>query len=169
MTQNVLEVQRGKGTFVVDKQEGIIEFGFDSLNLVHLKIKDLYEMRMMLEPQMAYYATMRATDEEIEEIIDLGEKIEAVSSYTTEDSQGNQMFHNAIAKATHNAVGIQMMEIINESLVKLFRENELHQTLYGDVLLDHKMIMDYIRMRDAEGAKQAMYLHIKHAIKDYDI
>lgn len=167
VSQNILEVRRGKGTFVVSKSEVEENFGFDRLKVMHLKIKDLYEMRLMLEPQMCYYAAMRATDAELEEIMQLGKQIENISKETDEASEENRLFHNAIAKATHNEFGIKLMEILNEALIKAFAECSLKQSLYGDVLLDHKMIMNYLAMRDAEGAKQAMYLHINHAVKDY--
>ena len=36
-------------------------------------VKDLYEMRLMFEPQAAYYACLRASDEELETIFRYGE------------------------------------------------------------------------------------------------
>lgn len=169
VTQNILEVRRGKGTYVAEASTAEEEFGFDRLKVMHLKIKDLYELRMMLEPQMACLATQRATDEELEEIIHLGKQIEENSNIQNEDSEGNQRFHNAIARATHNEFGIKVMEVINDALIKAFDACELNQTLYGDVLMDHQMIMNYLKLRDAEGVKQAMVLHMKHAMKDYDL
>lgn len=169
VAQGILEIRRGKGTFVVEKSEAAEEFEFDKLKLLHIKIKDLYELRLMLEPQLAFYAASRATDEEMEEILMLGKKIEDNSDIKDEDSHGNMLFHNAIAKATHNEFCIKLMDIINGALIQGFKRSKLKQTLYGDILLDHRMIMNYLKMRDGEGAKQAMFLHMKHSIKDYDI
>lgn len=166
-TQGVLEIQRGKGTFVSEKSVADEEFGFDELNVMHIKIKDLYELRMMLEPDMAYYATKRATDKEIGEIIEIGEKLEQESKETVENPVLNEKFHIAIAKASHNEFGIKLMEIINKALVKAFQENSQKQILFVDVMDDHKMIMNYLKLRDGDGVREAMRLHMRHSIKDY--
>ena len=38
-----------------------------------------------------------------------------------------------------------------------------------DSLLDHQLIMRFLQNRDADGAKLAMELHMKHALRDYKI
>lgn len=166
-TQGILEIHRGKGTFISTESVADEEFGFDELNVMHIKIKDLYELRMMLEPDMAYYAAARASDEEINAILKLGERLEDESSEDKEDPVLNERFHIAIARASHNEFGIKLMEIINRALVKAFRESHLKQTLYTDVIDDHRMIMNYLKMRDCEGVREAMRLHMKHSMTDY--
>lgn len=54
--QGVLEIQIGRGTYVSKQSPVSEDFGFDALKYMHLKLRDLYELRLMLEPQMAYYA-----------------------------------------------------------------------------------------------------------------
>lgn len=166
-TQGVLEVRRGKGTFVAENSTAKEEFGFDELNVMHIKIKDLYELRMMLEPDMAYYATIRATDEEIAKILQLGAQLEEVSKKNKEDPVLNEYFHIAIARASHNEFGVKLMEITNKALIQAFRESNLSQTLFTDMIDDHRMIMNYLEMRDADGVREAMRLHMKHSMMDY--
>ncbi len=166
-TQGVLEIRRGKGTYVADNSIAKEEFGFDELNVMHIKIKDLYELRMMFEPDMAYYATQRATEEEIAEILRLGEQLEEVSKTNQEAPVLNEQFHIAIARASHNEFGVKLMEIINEALIQAFEESRISQILYTDVVDDHRMIMNYLRLRDAEGVREAMRLHMKHSMNDY--
>ena len=166
-TQGVLEIRRGKGTYVADNSTAKEEFGFDELNVMHIKIKDLYELRMMFEPDMAYYATQRATEEEIAEILRLGEQLEEVSKTNQEAPVLNEQFHIAIARASHNEFGVKLMEIINEALIQAFEESRISQILYTDVVDDHRMIMNYLRLRDAEGVREAMRLHKKHSMNDY--
>ncbi|MBP1736287.1 MAG: transcriptional regulator [Oscillospiraceae bacterium] len=169
VTQNVLEIRRGKGTFVSETSAVSNEFGFDALKYMHLKLRDLYELRLMLEPQMAYYAALRAADSEIQEILQIGNNIEQGMESKEEDAEGNEIFHNSIAKATHNEFGIKVMELINSALVTAFEDSDIKQKLFDDTIMDHKMIMNYLQLRDAEGVKHAMYLHIKHSMKDYGL
>lgn len=169
VTQNVLEIRRGKGTFVSEKSGIMDEFGFDDLKYMHLKLRDLYEIRTILDPQMAYYAALRSTEEELQNILAIGKSLADEAPVLEENTAGNMKFHMAIVRATHNEFAIKLAEIVNAALIEAFKVSKLKQTLYEDTLLDHKMIMDYLSLRDAEGAKQAMYLHMKHSMKDYGI
>ena len=67
--QGVLEIKIGRGTYVAEQSTIFSDFGFSQLQHIQLKLRDLYELRLMLEPQMAYYAAIRATDEEIRAIL----------------------------------------------------------------------------------------------------
>lgn len=167
VSQGVLEIQIGRGTYVARESKIQEDFGFDSLKYVHLKLRDLYELRAMLEPQMAYYAALRATDEELKQIAELGNLLQDNHRVRSEDAEGNRLFHNAIARATHNEFGVKLIEILNTALVWAFQESGVAQTIDTDSLLDHQLIMDYLRKRDPEGARLAMDLHMKHSTEEY--
>ena len=55
-SQGVLEVYRGKGTFVSENMESFISFGLDELDLNRSRVKDLFEARLLFEPQLAAMA-----------------------------------------------------------------------------------------------------------------
>jgi DNA-binding FadR family transcriptional regulator len=169
VTQNVLEIRRGKGTFVSEKSDISNEFQFNELKYMHLKLRDLYELRLMLEPQMGYYAVQKALDTEIEEILQLGNVIEEGFKERDEDAMGNEAFHNAIARTTRNEFAIKILEIVNSALVTAFDDSNIKQTLFEDTIMDHRMIMNYLKLRDAEGVRNAMYLHIKRSMKVYGL
>ena len=63
IAHNVLEIRRGKGTFVANNKELNEDYGFSELDNLLLGAMDLFEMRIMFEPSMARYAVERATDE----------------------------------------------------------------------------------------------------------
>ena len=167
--QGVFSVHVGRGTFVTEMPPVKEDFGFGKLYHIQLKLADLYELRLMLEPQMAYYAALRASDEELNQILECGERIFQAAQEQEEDPEGNQQFHNAIARAVHNEFGYQIMEILNRALVTAFRESHYVQSLSVKDLFDHRMIMSYLQMRNAEGAKLSMDLHIRSAAIAYGI
>lgn len=147
------------------------DFGFSQLQHIQLKLRDLYELRLMLEPQMAYYAAIRATDEEIRAILDLGSKIQHHQQHKLEDkddSEGNRLFHIAISRAAHNEFGARLAEILNDALVTAFSGTDYQQRI-EDFGIDHQLIMDYLENRDADGVKLAMNLHLKNSIKIYHL
>lgn len=71
-TYGILEIKRGKGTFVTSNT--IIDS--NDLSDITSGLDDLFEMRLMFEPDCAYYAALRATDEEIKIICECGEAVE---------------------------------------------------------------------------------------------
>ena len=72
---DVLEIQRGRGTFVTQAAFGQ-KPPLGQLSGIKVNAKDLYEMRLIFEPEAAYLAAVRGTDAEIKRILQFGERIE---------------------------------------------------------------------------------------------
>ena len=77
-SQGVLEVYRGKGTYIATDMRAFKDFGLGNLDRMRIRLKDLYEARLLFEPEMAAIACRRATDEEIANIIHIGKQVEQV-------------------------------------------------------------------------------------------
>lgn len=167
--QGVLEIRIGRGTFVSQSSSITDSLGFDELNYLHLKLRDIYELRQMLEPQVAYHAALRATDEELSEIARIDEQFRQNSVTGEENPHLNALFHSAIAQASHNQFAICVMSIINSVIVKGHHETHTKQTISDMNMHDHQLIIEYLQQRDPDGAKLSMDLHIKHSVKDYGI
>lgn len=162
---NVLEIQRGKGTFVTqvafEQQSNL-----GQLSDIKVNAKDLYEMRLIFEPEAAYLAAIRGTDAEIKRILDLGEKIEQEIKSGQDRTDNEHSFHKAIAQATHNEFMNQLMPILYQAIAKGVTLSTMSQKAVTDTVGDHRMIMDFLEQRNAEGAKNAMKIHIMHAIRE---
>ena len=77
VTNGILEIKRGKGTFVKkDIDISNTMQSFNDLSNARINAKDLYEMRLIFEPEAAYYATIRASDAELKRILEYGKQIE---------------------------------------------------------------------------------------------
>ena len=146
-TYGILEIKRGKGTFVTS--------GLD----------DLFEMRLMFEPDCAYYAALRATDEEIRIICECGEAVEKKILSGEDRTVEEQKFHESIANATHNAFVKQFIPIIfnaiKKGVVVMMKDSDVSK----DNMSDDRLIMDFIKKRNPDGARTAMRLHIIHAME----
>jgi Transcriptional regulators len=80
-----------------------------------------------------------------------------------------QAFHKSIAKATHNEFMNKLMPILYKAIDKGVILSDENSDIIKDTLNDHRMIMEFLEKRDAEGAKTAMKLHILHAMRGLDI
>ena len=157
----ILEIRRGKGTFVTSNT--FIETG--DLGEISSGLDDLFEMRLMFEPDCAYYAAQRATDEEIEIICKYGEAVEQKILSGEDKTYEEQKFHESIANATHNAFVKQFMPIIFNAIKKGVLVMQQDDNVSKDNLNDDRLIMEFLKARNADGARTAMRLHILHAIE----
>ena len=157
----ILEIRRGKGTFVTDST--VIESG--DLGEINSGLGDLFEMRLMIEPECAYYAAQRATDEEIAIICKYGEAVEQKIKSGEDRTYEEQKFHESIANATHNAFVQQFMPIIFNAIKKGVIVMQKDKIVSEDNLNDDRLIMDFLKARNADGARTAMRLHIIHAME----
>ncbi|ODA42851.1 FadR/GntR family transcriptional regulator [Desulfosporosinus sp. BG] len=169
VTHNVLEIRRGKGTYVKNNPELNEGYNLKDLTTCQLDVKDLYEMRLIFEPQSAYYAAKRATDKELERILYYGRLEEELILKKEDRTEVEQAFHKSIAKATHNEFMNRLMPILYQAIDKGVLLADTKEEMIQNTLNDHRMIMEFLAKRDAEGAKTAMKLHIIHAMRGFGI
>ena len=103
LTRGLVEVRRGVGTFVTQSRNIHADYDVLKIQNTNVNTKDLYEMRLMFEPQAAYYACLRASDDELNTIFRYGELNERMIRHQDQQwDETEQKFHNSIASATHN-------------------------------------------------------------------
>lgn len=164
VTQGVLEVRRGKGTFVSERVEEIDDFGFSELDRVKIQLRDLFELRRIFEPQVARLACRRATEEELGAILRLGAEVEACILAGEDRTQADGAFHTAIVRATHNEFMMRLMPIISQAVAAAIAAGGHTGELAEDTRRDHALLMDFFRKGDESGAEHAMAVHIHHSI-----
>ena len=169
-TRGLVEARRGIGTFVTRSQSIHADFSVLKIQNTNVSIKDLYEMRLMFEPQAAYYACLRASDEELETIMVYGEKDEQmILSHDPRWYDGEQRFHNAIASAAHNQFITALLPIFNKAIHQGVILADQSPDVADMSLRDHRLLMGYLRQRKAEAAKAAMYLHMINTMHAFSI
>ncbi|HEX3021641.1 MAG TPA: FadR/GntR family transcriptional regulator [Lachnospiraceae bacterium] len=168
-TNDVLEIRRGCGTFVKEKLNLSNMEEMNSLSGAKLNAKDLYEMRLIFEPEAAYLATLRASEMEMCRILSYGTQVEEKISKGEDRTEVEQNFHKSIAKATHNEFMNKLMPVIYQSIGKGVTLSTKNVMAVKYTLNDHRMIMEFMENRNAEGARNAMRIHILHAIKELGI
>ena len=170
VSQGFLEIRRGKGTFITGNVDILgKDYNFKSMERLKASLQDLFEMRLIFEPEAVFYACKRATDEEIKLIIELGLYEEELIRNGEEITKADQKFHQAIGKATHNEYMIKFLPIINEAIEVTINTSPQKENLLRITLQDHALIMDFLKERDAEAAKCAMTMHMRHVMRQIDI
>ena len=156
--QGVLEVQRGRGTFVSRQVAEIEDFGFGRLEEIRGRLRDLFELRAIFEPQAARLACVRATEQER-----VAARIQAGEDRTQADLE----FHGAIVRATHNAFMMRLLPIISQAVeTAIGSAGEGQENLAQATLRDHALLLEFFARRDGVGAEHAMAIHMAHAMDE---
>ena len=135
-------------------------------------IKQLFEVRKLMEVRVAGWAAVRATAEEIDAI---RLAIEADISRNTVAGNPSRIFHDALARAAHNPALMQ----VYESGRHLFFRLPFYWKLFDDAEVKtaraarhelarrwHEQILKAIVERDAAEAEGAMFQHLDIMEKD---
>ena len=169
-TRGLVEVRRGIGTFVTQSRSIHADYDVLKIQDTNVNTKDLYEMRLMFEPQAAYYACLRASDEELETIFRYGELNERMIRHQDPQwDETEQKFHNSIASATHNPFITSLLPIFNRAIHHGILLAAQSPQVAEMTLHDHRVLMQYLKDRNPEGAKTAMYLHIINTMREFNI
>ncbi len=168
VSEGILIVHRGKGTFVAEQMNRYAESRIDMQDFADMKVtlRDLYETRMIFEPEAAALACKRASDEEITHILELGKECQ---KHLLENPTGKQRiesesaFHGAILKASHNEFISGFMPMLTETIEKTFAMDFNLDMIAEDAYKDHIMIMNFLEKRDAQALKSAVTIHLHHA------
>ena len=166
-SRNVLEIRQGAGTFVAEKQ-GIPDdpLGFSMVN-DHVKLtKDLLQVRIMLEPQIAALAAQCAKEHEIKELEEILEEMEAAMKKREDYSELDTKFHTKIAQCTHNIVMENLLPVIGKGVAVFARE--VAQTEYDRTWISHRKIFCYIRDHKPFEAEMEMQYHLLYNTSRYE-
>ncbi len=171
VSKNILYIKRGHGTFVA-KNLGVSN---DPLGLAfsHDRAKmalDIFEIRLLLEPEIAKLAAERGNADDLKVIKEKCEQVKREIALDVSHIDSDIEFHEAIAKATHNEIMAKIVPIIQDG-VRSF--NELYSLKLQDMtIVTHDKVVEAIEKKDAQGAYNAMYEHLeqnKIFIKSNDI
>lgn len=173
--QGLIDTKIGSGTFL--RQEPAMWKIESHLNQIGQLLSqdpdyrfDVQEARAVLEGGTAWYASLRATDEEKAHIREAYEKLQHYQQIgdlaRAADADAN--FHLAIAEASHNVVLIQLMRNVFELLhhnVVLARHKMYTDTVMANQLNEqHAELLNAIEQKDAHSALKSVQQHIHYVI-----
>ncbi|MCR4841766.1 MAG: GntR family transcriptional regulator [Eubacterium sp.] len=163
-----LVVKRGRGTFVSSEMERFASSQKVAATVDSTKVtlRDLFEARLIIEPKAAALAAKRASDEEIAEILRLGEIVQKNIMKNPRGSsriKSENDFHGAILKAAHNDFIESFIPLLTETIEKVFALDENLESIAEDAYKDHIVIMDCLKKRDEAAIESAVLIHLHHA------
>ncbi|MEE3250548.1 MAG: FCD domain-containing protein, partial [Chloroflexota bacterium] len=124
------------------------------------ELHDIFEVRHLLEPQLAALAAERATDEDVERLssILVEQQRQIMEGETGVDADTE--FHFALATATHNLALVKVVSAV-EDVLRQSRDQTLQQPGRSQRSLEsHRQILVMVQTGDHLGARSAMEHHL---------
>ncbi|GHV94939.1 GntR family transcriptional regulator [Spirochaetia bacterium] len=165
ISRNILEIRRGKGTFVCENP-GVVDdpFGFIyQENKIQL-VADLIRIRYILEPEIAALAAEHATSEEINRMKNMADAIEILAQENRDFSDDDIALHTLIATCSRNMVMPNLIPVIHFGIDLYNHSVEKYETLKA--LSFHMVIINAIEAHSPEDARIAMQEHLEYNRKN---
>ncbi len=157
-SKGYISIQQGRGTFV--SYDSSMQFTNVSRS-TFIRLIQLSEFRVMIEPTFAAIAAREAYQDEIILLKESAERMKELAESNQPTFEEDLKFHRLIVKATHNEYSLKVYEDLQEEL-KHMRAHIKKRGMIEKAVHYHQLISQAIADRDTERAKMYMESHIKN-------
>ena len=131
-------------------------------------LRDLHELRVVVEPAGVRLAALRATVQDIAELeaafAGMTNAVEHGGDYVTPDLR----FHQGLLRASHNRMMMQMSKALGAVLRVSFELSTLKPERAGKSLPRHRAVLDAVIERDPNKAERAILVLIDDAGREIE-
>jgi len=166
-----LEIRKGVsgGAFVIEVDMTKARDSFTNFLLFkNLSLKDLSEVRLLLEPYIAEKATLAITKEDLHRLEKLiKDSGHAIKNDIDFGSRRDEIeFHRIIASITGNPILMFILDFVENLLIDTKEILKPGKEFSGKVLRAHKRIYSGLLERDVKKVHEEMVRHIREVEKD---
>jgi DNA-binding FadR family transcriptional regulator len=173
-SKGLVEVRRKTGTRVRPIEDwnsldpDVISWKFSDESGTRGAIRDLTELRRIIEPVCAYLAAQRANKDQIIEIEKALNDMESAAGKTEATVDADLRFHLAILDATHNSFMRPFGALIQAGLRASFRLTNADKEAYRRSLVKHRTVYTAIQSGSAQQAEEAMHAVLRGSHRDIE-
>ncbi|MFC3442138.1 FadR/GntR family transcriptional regulator [Sphingobium rhizovicinum] len=132
-------------------------------------IRDLFELRGVIEPAAAEFAARRRTDDQLATMREALDEMGRYGLSTPEGRAADQRFHHAILAATRNDALSALASSVGAAVSWTTKFKHRKKLMPRDPLPDHRAVYQAIAARDTAAARAAMAELLRLALADMDI
>jgi GntR family transcriptional repressor for pyruvate dehydrogenase complex len=159
----LVDIQRGRGTFVGDRNSlaNCVRLLQSAVTIAPQELLSYAELRSAIEVQAVRQAAEKATAEDIEELSALLKRLDDQELPHADALEIDFRFHRKLVEIAGNVLMQNLMEVIYEFVLTQMvrttptqRENQLGRKL-------HKAVLNAVRSHDPDAAELAMRKHMQ--------
>ena len=149
------------GTFInTENLDSVVALIASTLSSGEDMLRDIFEMRHLLEPQIAALAAERATAAEVQRLREILEDQQRQIGRGESGVEADTAFHFALASSTHNAALVKVVSAV-EDILQRSRDQSLQEPGRPQrSWTSHGQILQMVEAGDAAGARRAMEHHL---------
>jgi len=159
--KKVLKSRPGSGTFIIlEEASEVVAFLASAINREKNTLDEIFQFRELLEPQIAALAAQNATEADHNALQDILERQRTEKGKDV--SKGlDQAFHLSLARATGNAVLLQIVELLGHIFSK--SRHAYSQSVHRNRLSvkGHQEIAAAIQEAKPQAARDLMAAHLR--------
>ncbi|HLO09337.1 MAG TPA: FadR/GntR family transcriptional regulator [Desulfobacteria bacterium] len=160
-SQGFIESRQGDGTYIASQPvESLVSPLASVISTEKDDQMELFEMRRMIEPDLAYLAAERATEEEIdmmEKVLALQEEKLALGESGTDVDKN---FHYIMARAAKNKAILRITDNVMDLLAESREQYLQVEGRPQKSILRHREVLEAIRARNPVRAEECMREHL---------
>ena len=159
--QGLVVSKHGSGTFINTRSlNAVTTLMTSNLGAGEAQLREIFEVRHLLEPQLAALAAQRATPEDVERLAAILEEQQRQIMEGETGVDADTEFHFALATATHNTALVKVVSAV-EDVLRQSRDQSLQQPGRPErSLASHHQILEMVQSGDHRGAREAMEHHL---------
>lgn len=163
-----VESVRGSGTRVTRSGDSMGSVGGLSIDVTANTALDLFEARLLLEPQVAALAAQNPVCDKIDDAAELIEGMHLVVHQHGVHAETDLRIHRAIAEICPNvlmrAEVLQLIDLAGSQALEIVRAQAWNEQLLPPIWGgQHQDVLDAIVARDPEAAAHATWVHLVSA------
>ena len=130
------------------------------LQLGNIKISEIWEFRILIEPGISRLAAERRNDLDIKQIEDTVSVREKAMKNGKAPVVSNIDFHQAVARAAKNPIAVMVLDALAGVLMSELRKFSFSMEDHKSMIKFHRNIFECIKKKDTERIGGLMRLHL---------
>ncbi|MCG8532990.1 MAG: FadR family transcriptional regulator [Desulfovibrionales bacterium] len=168
-----ITIKRGAGGGPVVSEIGIDKTRESFANFLHFQnvsVKDLTELRVLIEPYLAKRAAESFTEKDIAQLHDYQKRCEAIyeQGQSLVGAEAEIGFHTYLAKHTGNPVLLVVLDFVNNLLTSIKKDVIPGKEFTKEVLDAHERVIAAIEAKDPEESYRAMLMHVREVAESLE-
>ena len=168
--RGLIEVRQGDGAYIRETTSAeMYRAMIDVLASKKETIREIMQVRKIIEPGVAYYAAQKATPTDLKKLEEILKRQEAKAAIGDPGVEEDSLFHYTIAQMTGNGFLVRLLQFINEGLVETRDIVLRYPNTQSATRVGHRRIVKALSERNPEEARKAMLAHIEEVMTAYEL
>ncbi len=162
-TMGLIESKKHKGTVIKSPDiSGILQKSMIPKILDHSTLRDIFEMRLVIEVGMSDFIVARASNSDIEELSEIVKDEGSPSGDTLFDVDYEIKFHGKLYEITGNETLKSFQSMLLPVFNYVYSSGLVHKQFETRHYVSHKELVEILKERDANKFRKGMRRHLEN-------